>query len=255
MRLEACKDIGELVQFLKLDYANNLYFFTYLNEDLFKLEEIISIGRINGEIAVAVLTTPIHFSISSVKVEYIDDICEHISFIESVHIVGRSDYIDKILSSCKTSEREKNSYRLCQLSSAVFCDSLQAAAQASQQDLYDLIQFYAANGMLFSAQDRLAGILKWGRAYYIRKNHEIISCALTTTETEEAAMIGAVFTEPEHRENGYASACLFAICRDLISLGKRPYLFYGSENFLLANLYEDMGFRKISDWTLATRII
>ncbi|MGE5395995.1 MAG: GNAT family N-acetyltransferase, partial [Chitinophagales bacterium] len=125
--------------------------------------------------------------------------------------------------------------------------------RAAESDLYDLVEFYDQNDMLLNASSRLPGILSWGKICFIKIDHEIVSCALTTTETDDAAMIGAVYTATRFRNNGYAKDCILHLCRDLVLEYKKPYLFYRSEDDLLRGFYYSIGFRPISDWILATR--
>lgn len=253
MLLSPCDDIGELIQFLQIDYANNLYFFTYLDENGINPENHIMVGKINGEIVIAILITPVHCSISSSNIDYIEQAAEQIPPLSSLHVVGRSDYVEKLLSIGEGPERDQHEYSLCQLSvGSTSNNPRHNSTGASHADLRELVQFYSNNDMLYDAKGRLPGILNWGRVHYVRHNRKIVSCALTTTETDDAAMIGAVFTNPEHRNRGYASSCLMRLCRELIKQKKTPYLFYKTEDLHLESLYKRLGFEKIGDWVLAT---
>lgn len=255
MRLRECSDIDKLIRFLKIDYANNLYFFTYLSQSSVQQQENkILVGEIDGEIVVAILITPIHCAISSLGAYNIELVAAQIPPINSIHVVGRNDYVEKLLHLNKGPRRQKHDYTLCEMLPGISDHRrLPVATRASHEDLEELVWFYNHNDMLYDAQKRLPGILNWGKIYYVRGNGEIISCALTTTETEDAAMIGAVFTCPEFRNRGYARACLVELGRELLLQNKTPYLFYKSDNVMLAKFYGALGFRKIGDWILATK--
>lgn len=246
----AAKD--DLVAFLKRDYANNLYFFTYLNVNS-NPETRILVGKENGQIAVAIMITPVHCSISSLNIACIEKAAGEIPPINSLHVLGRSDYVERLLSISVGPVRDPHQYVLCQLQAGTAIRNPGCVSfRASYAEQSELVKFYNSNDMLYGAKRRLPEILNWGRAHYVRHNGEIVSCALTTTETQDAAMIGAVFTKPSHRKRGYASSCIVGLCQGLVIENKTPYLFYKTEDLILKGLYETLGFSKIGDWVLAT---
>ncbi|MEQ8175533.1 MAG: GNAT family N-acetyltransferase [Syntrophomonadaceae bacterium] len=254
MLLSPFTDLAELVAFLKRDYANNLYFFTYLDGcSIVDPQNRILVGKDNGEIVIAVLITPVHCSISSLNAAGIEQAADQMPPLSSLHLVGRSDYIQKLMSIGEGPERDPHEYTLCQLrAERAGYNPGETSQRASHAQLRELVDFYGNNDMLYDAKSRLPGILNWGRVHYVRHNDKIVSCALTTTETEDAAMIGAVYTEPEQRKQGYASSCLMGLCQGLIKEGKTPYLFYRTEDLALKGLYEALGFEKLGEWILAT---
>lgn len=255
MLLTRCTNLGELVPFLKLDYANNLYFFTYINEILSRKSDVnVLIGKLNEKIVISLLITPIHCCISSTNIEYIDLITDQLPPITSVHVLGRCDFVEKLIQVTNGPDREKHLYSFSKLTSmSLPFKQKTSSIKASKSDLNDLIEFYNNNDMLINGETRLTPILTWGKIYFIRKDNKIVSCALTTTETNDAAMIGAVFTKPGHRNKGYAKDCILNLCRELVSNNKIPYLFYESGSLLLTKMYESLGFSKINSWMLATK--
>ncbi len=82
-------------------------------------------------------------------------------------------------------------------------------------------------------------------------NGPIISHGNTTAETSVSAMIGGVFTLPEHRRNGYASTIVSALCHALIKKGKSACLFY--DNPESERLFKKLGFETIENWTILGR--
>ena len=254
MFLSKCEDLTELINFLKLDYANNLYFFTYLNNIDNNPDIEFLIAKIEDRIAAALLLTPVHCCISSLKIEYIYSLADQLPPIDSIHIVGRRDLVEQLLKVSKGPERDQHIYSFCEFSPASIPSTLTTASQkASALDLDSLINFYNNNDMLMDAASRLQSILSWGKAYFVKKDDEIVSCALTTTETNDAAMIGAVYTTPAFRNNGYARDCILSLCKELVSQHKRPHLFYKSDDVFLSGLYKSLGFRQIDTWVLASR--
>lgn len=253
MFLRKCDNFPELISFLKLDYANNLYFFTYLNNIGDSDIEFLIVKQ-EDKIVLALLLTPVHCSISTLNINYIYLIADQLPPINSIHIVGRSDYIEPLLTTIKGPSRNKHFYTLCEFTEAKKLDHITPTAlKASGSNLGSLIEFYNSNEMLMGADTRLPAILSWGTVYYVPVDHKIVSCALTTTETNDVAMIGAVYTIPEYRNNKYAKACLSSICKELLSNNKRPYLFYESDHAMLNRLYKSLGFNECHKWLLATR--
>lgn len=254
MILSQCTDPRELIPFLKLDYANNLYFFTYLSENI--SQDIVFLTLKNREeIELVLLITPIHCCISTVNINHIFALAGQLSPINSTHVVGRQDFIEPLLNISNGAERDKHLYSLNEFThGSVAEQKIVKSQKASRFHLNELIGFYNNNDMLIDAENRLPGILNWGRIYLIREDDKIVSCALTTTETSDAAMIGAVFTISEYRNKGYAKDCIMSLCRYLLINGKKPYLFYNPDNALLGSLYQSLGFQPISTWILASRI-
>jgi ribosomal protein S18 acetylase RimI-like enzyme len=255
MYLTTCDNPSDLIAFLKSDYANNLYFFTYLSEMHHNPATKILIAKLRGEIVAAILLTSVHCCISASNTKIIPSLADQLPSVDSIHVVGRSDLVEYLLQVCKGPERDKHSYALCEYSWVAAPEYLKTESRkASKTDLNDLIDFYNRNDMLIDAENRLPAILSWGRVYLVEKDDKMVSCALTTTETDDAAMIGSVYTIPDFRNQGHARDCVFNLCQDLISNRKRPYLFYREDNNSLRKLYYCLGFRQINTWILATRI-
>jgi RimJ/RimL family protein N-acetyltransferase len=61
--------------------------------------------------------------------------------------------------------------------------------------------------------------------------------------------IGPVYTPPEHRRRGYASAAVAAACRDALADGaRRCMLFTDVANATSNRIYAAIGFRRVADW-------
>lgn len=254
MILSKCVNFEELISFLHLDYANNLYFFTYLNEKAIDANADFLVAKRAGRIVLALMLTPIHCCLSCSDPGVLSAIAEQLPVITSLHIVGRKDLHEALLKISRGPERNAGIYTFSEHSLTRLPDALKGSSQkASLADLDALVQYYEHNDMLFDARNRLPAILSWGSIYLKQMNHEILSCALTTTETDKAAMIGAVYTPPEYRSRGYAKNCIVDLCSELIAKNKKPYLFYKKDDLLLQRLYALLGFRPIDTWLLATR--
>lgn len=255
MELTRSTNTIELINFLKQDYANNLYFFTYLDE-ISRCDPGVTVltAKKNDVIVLVVLISPTHCCISIPDDALIELIARQLPPIESKHILGRADKTLKLLEKVQGPVRKKKIYSFCRLNPEhlpqpqYFC-----SIKASRTDLSDLIRFYQGNDMLINCETRLKSILDWGTACFIKEGDKVVSCALTTTETDDMAMIGAVFTNEGRRNRGFAWDCTINLCRDLLERNKEIYLFYESEDSMLTKMYENMGFSKIGAWVVATR--
>ena len=86
-----------------------------------------------------------------------------------------------------------------------------------------------------------------GRYYYCIREGGIISCAGSTAENPKAALIFGVCTAKEWRNRGFASLCMLSLCRELLSEGKRAYLFYNNPE--AGRIYKRLGFHDIGRWS------
>ncbi len=86
----------------------------------------------------------------------------------------------------------------------------------------------------------------------IRENGLIVSHGNTTAETSVSAMIGGLFTLPGHRNTGYGSRILSALCRDLLNNGKHACLFYDNPDS--GRIFQRLGFNIIEKWTILGRV-
>jgi GNAT superfamily N-acetyltransferase len=73
-----------------------------------------------------------------------------------------------------------------------------------------------------------------------------VSCAMTTSECKEAAVIGGVATLEGARGRGYASSNVLTLADMLLSEGKRVFL--SPKNESARALYSQIGFRECSGW-------
>ena len=87
-----------------------------------------------------------------------------------------------------------------------------------------------------------------GRTFYIREGNRIVSSASTTAENSSSAMIIGVCTLKEYRNRGYATACITALCNELLEEGESLCLFY--DNADAGGIYQRIGFREIGMWCM-----
>ncbi|SDE92148.1 hypothetical protein SAMN04488126_1305 [Bhargavaea beijingensis] len=88
------------------------------------------------------------------------------------------------------------------------------------------------------------------RAWLIEEKERIISSASSTAENTMSAMIVGVGTIPGYQQQGLASYCMSALCRELLEEGKMLCLFY--DNPAAGRIYKRIGFRDIGKWCMWT---
>lgn len=89
---------------------------------------------------------------------------------------------------------------------------------------------------------------KTGRTYFIEKDDKAIACASTTAENSTSAMVVGVCTHPQYRQQGLATKCLIALCRDILGEGRTLCLFY--DNPAAGKIYKRLGFNDIGMWSM-----
>jgi predicted GNAT family acetyltransferase len=119
---------------------------------------------------------------------------------------------------------------------------------ATLADLPALVAFYADAEEMTRDEQAVRRCLEQDRIFVAIAKGRIVSAALTNAETQNLAIIGGVYTLPESRHQGYASACMFAICQDLAADGKEACLFY--DDPVAEGIYRRLGFERMGRWRL-----
>ena len=95
--------------------------------------------------------------------------------------------------------------------------------------------------------ERRAGIRLW-------EDGGPVSMAASFGQTAHGARVSLVYTPPALRGRGYASACVTALSRELLMLGKRHCCLYTDLSNPISNrIYQRIGYRPVcavSDWLL-----
>lgn len=86
------------------------------------------------------------------------------------------------------------------------------------------------------------GLLLW------EAGGEVVSMAAYTGRTPHGIRVSAVYTPPEHRRHGYASACVAELTRRLLQRGREfCFLFTDLSNPTSNKIYQEIGYRPVSD--------
>jgi uncharacterized protein len=76
-----------------------------------------------------------------------------------------------------------------------------------------------------------------------------VSWASGSQSLPAAARIGPVYTPPEYRRKGYATACVAALSQKLLDQGcDRCFLFTDLANPTSNHIYQQIGYRPVCDW-------
>lgn len=145
--------------------------------------------------------------------------------------------------------REDHRSHFAVLDAVADLEGIGPARRATEADVPALLALYARAEEMTRDEASVRRVLEHGRIFVAEEDGILVSAALTNAETPDMAMIGGVFTPPDRRNQGYATACMDALCRDLLRDGIQPCLFY--DNPQAGSIYRRLGFREIGTWRLA----
>lgn len=92
------------------------------------------------------------------------------------------------------------------------------------------------------ADEEQRGLLLW------HANGSPVSMVGYTGPTPNGIRVGPVYTPPEHRGHGYASAAVAELSRRLLAGGRRScFLFTDLANPTSNHIYKEVGYRRVSD--------
>ncbi|MGI8501964.1 MAG: GNAT family N-acetyltransferase [Hassallia sp.] len=87
------------------------------------------------------------------------------------------------------------------------------------------------------------------RTAYIWEDKIPVSIACGGGITPNGASINMVYTPPEYRKKGYASACVAALSQTLLNQGyKYCFLFTDLANPTSNHIYQNIGYQPLNDW-------
>jgi len=108
--------------------------------------------------------------------------------------------------------------------------------------------------LLLSRKDRPAGMLR-KYADWVSKmpmcgvfeEGQLVSYAGSFIQLPQIWLIGGVYTDPEHRNRGYATLATSAITEEALKMAEAAALFARSDNHPAIRTYEKIGYRKIGE--------
>lgn len=81
---------------------------------------------------------------------------------------------------------------------------------------------------------------------------EIVAQGLIEDETAHMGFLAGIYVTPKHRQNGLGEMISFALTNELISRGKKPYLFVMNNNINARRLYEKIGYKAVEQYSMLT---
>jgi hypothetical protein len=87
------------------------------------------------------------------------------------------------------------------------------------------------------------------QSVYLWEDGVPVSFACGSKSLPSAARIGPVYTPPEYRRKGYATACVAALSQQLLERGCHScFLFTDLANPTSNYIYKTIGYRPVCDW-------
>lgn len=83
--------------------------------------------------------------------------------------------------------------------------------------------------------------------YGVFKKDVLISYAGSFIQLPQVWMIGGVYTDPKHRNKGYALLATSAVTEEALGQAEAAALFVRSDNYPAIRVYEKIGYRKIGE--------
>jgi predicted GNAT family acetyltransferase len=208
----------------------------------------------DGDYMAVLLRFRTHFVFYSVCDDYsIDAFCKIIeSCPDAADLSGGEYSIRKFIKRLKFRKlREQHFARLSSKEKLLTPGSEHNVQRADIQDaeaLYDLRQSIKEFSDFKTTLENVKEMLSdgSGRTFCAKLGGKIVAAASTTAETKTAAMVISVMTHPAYRRGGYATSCVYRLCRELLSEGKGLCLFY--DNPAAGNIYRKLGFEDIGKW-------
>jgi predicted GNAT family acetyltransferase len=99
---------------------------------------------------------------------------------------------------------------------------------------------------VIEGDDEIRQRIRSGRVWFW-DNDGPVSLTCARPAAFGVSRVGPVYTPTEHRRNGYASRCLAAVSRLLLSQGLRVCLFTDQANPTSNHIYEAIGYRPVAD--------
>ena len=132
--------------------------------------------------------------------------------------------------------------------------ALRQAGPADREIVVEWVRAFAleALGQNEGATDPAAIADYWlgtqGRWLYLWDDGGPVSMCGASGETPNGIRIGAVYTPPEHRDRGYASACVAAVSEAQLDRGRRfCFLYTDLANPTSNKIYQAIGYRPVCD--------
>ncbi len=126
-------------------------------------------------------------------------------------------------------------------------ETLIGMGQAMQREIFEL------EGMDDESLGELLRVqIELGGAFVREADGMVVSKAEATPAVPHAALMGGVYTLPEHRGRGHSTACVAALCERMLEQVDVMTLSVEPDNEAAYRAYRRIGFEKAADWTVVT---
>jgi hypothetical protein len=116
-------------------------------------------------------------------------------------------------------------------------EALGDADPATPEEIAGIVDRYLTPG-----NETLRGFLLW------EDDGTVVSMAAYVGPTPHGMRVNSVYTPPEHRRRGYASACVAGVSQLILDSGKRfCFLFTDLANPASNKIYQDIGYNPVAD--------
>ena len=107
-------------------------------------------------------------------------------------------------------------------------------------------------GIVLADDDHIRSQIKSGNTY-LWITDEPVSVAVRGRDTDNGGTVGAVYTPPKHRNNGYATAIAAAATQTILDSGKKYAVLYTDlDNPTSNSIYQQIGYKPVMDATMWT---
>jgi ribosomal protein S18 acetylase RimI-like enzyme len=114
-------------------------------------------------------------------------------------------------------------------------------------------ELFQTEGMDEASMADLLGLqIEIGGAFVREVDGAVVATAEATPAVPHAALVGGVYTLPEHRGRGHSTACVAALCSRMLERVGAVALSVEPENEAAFRAYRRIGFRKVTDWMVVT---
>jgi predicted GNAT family acetyltransferase len=109
-------------------------------------------------------------------------------------------------------------------------------------------EFMAETGLTTSDEDLVGPRIEAGRMFVWEVDGQAVAMAAVTDAHGGVSRVHLVFTPPQHRKQGFASACVAAITTgELANPGRLCMLYTDVENPTSNKIYQEVGYRRVGD--------
>ena len=213
-------------------------------------------------IATAIMTIPYNLLLSQVKDSkaidiILQDLQQNYESLTNVNapVIESKVFAEKWCLFTGSSYKFKLSLRIFKLEKVKLFSQVQGNLRLATEDdkqllksWYDAFNLEALGSIKSDSESWVERVLQKQTAF-LWENQIPVSIACSTRSTPNGIGINMVYTPPEYRKQGYASACVAGLSQTLLDKGyKFCFLFTDLSNPTSNKIYQDIGYQPVADW-------